>query len=81
MCTFTLVVSNLMLSQTFYGLTKPDSELAHYHGLLEKKYANNHNASYTYIDLVTSDSVLLTPFMMKKWACVMVICSLLILNC
>ena len=54
------------------GLTKIDSELARLRGLLEKKYTNDHDAGYTYIDSVTSDVVPLTPFMMKEWACAMV---------
>ena len=53
-----------------------DSELARLRGLLEKKYSNDHDAGYTYIDPVTSDSVPLTPFMMKEWARAMVIGSL-----
>jgi hypothetical protein len=64
-----------MLSQHSNGpnrLTKIDSELAHLRGLLEKKYSNDHNSGYTYIDPVTSDSILLTSFMMKEWACTMV---------
>lgn len=67
--------SNLL--QCSNGLTKVDSELARLRCLLEKKYANDHDAGYTYIDPITSDSVPLTPFMMKEWARAMVI-SLLI---
>lgn len=61
------------------GLTKLDSELARLRGLLEKKYANDHDAGYTYIDPISLESVPLTPFMMKEWARAMVM-SLLILN-
>jgi hypothetical protein len=74
------MILSLMLLQTSIGLTKVNSELAHLRGLLEKKYSNDHDAGYTYIDLVTSDSVPLTPFMMKEWACAMVIGPLLIPN-
>jgi hypothetical protein len=42
--------------------------LARFRGLLEKKYSNDHDAGYTYIDPVSSDSIALTPFMMKEWA-------------
>jgi hypothetical protein len=69
-----------MLPQHSNGLTKIDFELAHLRGLLEKKYSNDHNAGYTYIDPVMSESILLTPFMMKEWAHAMVNCSSLILN-
>ena len=41
-------------------------------GILEKKYGNDHDAGYTYIDSATGDSVPLTPFMMKEWARAMV---------
>jgi hypothetical protein len=34
---------------------------------LEKKYQNDHDAGYTYID-PTGISIPLTPFMMKEWA-------------
>ncbi len=49
-----------------------DSQLAHLRGLLEKKYANDHDSGYTYIDPVTSDLVPLTPFMMTEWSRAMV---------
>jgi hypothetical protein len=69
-----------LLSQHSNGLTKMDFELAHLCVLLEKKYLNDHDAGYTYIDPVTSESILLTPFIIKEWVCAMVNCSLLILN-
>jgi hypothetical protein len=69
-----------MLPQHLNGLMKIDFELACLCGLLEKKYSNDHNAGYTYIDPVMSESILLTPFMMKEWARARVNCSLLILN-
>ena len=65
-----------MLLQHSNGLTKIDSELARFRGLLEKRYVNDHDAGYTYIDLVTSESIPLTPFMMKEWARAMVMCLL-----
>jgi hypothetical protein len=39
---------------------------------LKKKYANDHDAGYTYIDSAIGDSVPLTLFMMKEWAQAMV---------
>ena len=72
-CQLFVNVSRLILSQNSNRLTKFDSELARYHGILEKKYSNDHDAGYTYIDPVTSDSILLTPFMIKEWAHAMVI--------
>ena len=71
-CQLFVDVSRLILSQNSNGLTKFDSELARYRGILEKKYSNDHDAGYTYIDPVTSDSIPLTPFMMKEWARAMV---------
>lgn len=65
-------VLRLILAQNSNGLTKIDSELARLRCLLEKKYSNDYDAGYTYIDPVTSDSVPLTPFMMKEWARAMV---------
>jgi hypothetical protein len=47
-------------------------ELAHFCGLLEKQFANDHDGRYTYVDPVTAESTPLTPFMMKEWACTMV---------
>jgi hypothetical protein len=73
------LVSSLILLQHSNGLTKVDSELARLRGLLEKKYSNDHDAGYTYINPISLDSIPLTPFMMKEWARAMVI-SLLIPN-
>jgi hypothetical protein len=75
-----LMVLSLMLLQTSIGLTKLDSELACLCSLLEKKYSNDHNASYTYIDPVTLDTIPLTLFMMKEWARAMVVSPLQIPN-
>jgi hypothetical protein len=77
---FLLIILSLILLQICNGLTKLDSELACLYGLLEKKYSNDHDAGYTYINPITSDSIPLTPFMMKEWARAMVI-FLLIPNC
>ena len=66
------IVLSLTLLQHSTGLSKLDSELARLRGLLEKKYSNDHDAGYTFVDPVTSDSFLLTPFMMKEWARAMV---------
>lgn len=68
-----LMIFHFMLAQNSNGLTKIDSELARLRGLLEKKYSNDFDAGYTYIDPVTSDSIPLTPFIMKEWARTMVI--------
>jgi hypothetical protein len=70
-CEFPFAVTvqlSLMLPQRLNGLTKIDSKLACLHGLLEKIYSNDHNAGYTYVDPTTSDSIPLTPFIMKEWA-------------
>lgn len=70
-----------MSVQNLNGLTRIDSELARLRGLLEKKYSNDYDAGYTYIDQVTSDPIPLTPFMMKEWARAMVICPFIIPDC
>jgi hypothetical protein len=48
------------------GLSDLDRELARLRGKLEKKYQNDHNAGYTYIDPRTGASYALTPQMMKE---------------
>ncbi|KAJ6542873.1 hypothetical protein B0H19DRAFT_1268078 [Mycena capillaripes] len=49
------------------GLSDLDREMAHLRGKLEKKYQNDHNAGYTYIDPDTGTSYPLSPQMMKEW--------------
>ncbi|KAJ6451030.1 hypothetical protein C8R45DRAFT_848637, partial [Mycena sanguinolenta] len=49
------------------GLSDLDRELAHLHGMLEKKYQNSNNAGYTYIDPSTAMAYPLTLQMMKEW--------------
>jgi hypothetical protein len=68
LCESALMISSLILLQNSNGLTKVDSELARLRGLLEKKYSNDHDSGYTYIDPISSESIPLTPFMMKEWA-------------
>jgi len=63
-----MIILSLTSAQSLNGLTRIDFELARFRGLLEKKYSNDHDAGYTYIDPVSSDSIALTPFMMKEWA-------------
>ena len=50
-----------------YGLSDLDYGMARYRGLLEKKYANDHDGGYSF---VSSDGTTLplTPLMMKEWA-------------
>lgn len=62
----------ILSSEQDAGLTKIDFELARLRGLLEKKYANDHDAGYTYINSVNAESTPLTPFMLKEWARAMV---------
>ncbi|KAJ7114795.1 hypothetical protein C8R44DRAFT_629617 [Mycena epipterygia] len=54
------------------GLSDLERELARLRGKIEKKYQNDHNAGYTYIDPKTGTSHPLTPQMMKEWCCAMV---------
>ncbi|KAJ7098942.1 hypothetical protein C8R44DRAFT_642692 [Mycena epipterygia] len=49
------------------GLSDLERELARLRGKIEKKYQNDHNAGYTYIDPKTGTSHPLTPQMMKEW--------------
>ncbi|KAJ7716717.1 hypothetical protein B0H16DRAFT_1741051 [Mycena metata] len=46
-----------------------DCELARLCGKLEKKYQNDHDVGFTYIDANSGTSVPLTPQMMKEWCC------------
>ena len=55
------------LSQDNLGLSKEEYDLAKERAKLEKKYQNDHDGGYTYID-TTGVSIPLTPFMMKEWA-------------
>ncbi|KAF8189594.1 hypothetical protein K438DRAFT_1552338, partial [Mycena galopus ATCC 62051] len=50
------------------GLSELDRSLAHFRGVLEKKYQNDHNSGYTYIDPTTAASYPLTLQMMKEWS-------------
>ncbi|KAJ6517589.1 hypothetical protein DFH09DRAFT_1429056, partial [Mycena vulgaris] len=54
------------------GLSDLDRSLARFRGILEKKWQNDHDAGYTYIDPNSAKSYPLTPQMMKEWACAMV---------
>ncbi|KAJ7355940.1 hypothetical protein DFH08DRAFT_803871 [Mycena albidolilacea] len=49
------------------GLSDLEKELARLRGKLEKKYQNDHDAGYTYIDSETGESYPLTPQMIKEW--------------
>ncbi|KAJ7731486.1 hypothetical protein B0H14DRAFT_3517859 [Mycena olivaceomarginata] len=49
------------------GLSELDRSLARFR-ILERKYQNNHNAGYTYIDPDAGTSHPLTPQMMKEWS-------------
>ncbi|KAJ7888204.1 hypothetical protein B0H13DRAFT_2342055 [Mycena leptocephala] len=53
------------------GLSDLERELARLRGKLEKKYQNDHNAGYTYVDPASGKSYPLTPQMMKEWCCAM----------
>jgi hypothetical protein len=54
------------------GLSELDRSLARFRGILERKYQNDHNAGYTYIDPDAGTSHPLTPQMMKEWSRAMV---------
>ncbi|KAJ7692826.1 hypothetical protein B0H16DRAFT_1398800 [Mycena metata] len=49
------------------GLSELERELARLRGILEKKYQNDHDAGFTYIDPDTGEAHPLTPQMMKVW--------------
>ena len=61
------------LSQDNPGVSKEEYNLAKERMKLEKRYQNDHNGGYTYID-ATGVSIPLTPFMMKEWAHALVSC-------
>jgi hypothetical protein len=50
------------------GLSELERSLAHFRGILEKKYQNDHDSGYTYIDSRTGKSHPLSPQMMKEWS-------------
>jgi hypothetical protein len=50
------------------GLSELDRSLAHFRSILEKKYQNDHDSGYTYIDPSTGKSHPLSPQMMKEWS-------------
>ncbi|KAJ6487088.1 hypothetical protein C8R47DRAFT_1277319 [Mycena vitilis] len=49
------------------GLSELDRSLARLRGILEKRWQNDHDAGYTYIDASTGESYALSPQMMKEW--------------
>ncbi|KAJ7022363.1 hypothetical protein C8F04DRAFT_1049070 [Mycena alexandri] len=55
------------------GLSELDRSLARFRGILEKKWQNDHDAGYTYINPDTGESHPLTPQMMKEWTRAMVL--------
>jgi hypothetical protein len=63
---------SLSVSQNTMGLTKIDYKSAHFHCMLEKKYAADHTSGYAYIDAVMATTTPLTPFMLKDWVQAMV---------
>jgi hypothetical protein len=58
-------------------MNKKDEELARFRLKLEKRWGNDHDSSYAYIDTVTGESVGLTPFMMDEWVRALVSCNVL----
>ncbi|KAJ7936526.1 hypothetical protein B0H13DRAFT_2303564 [Mycena leptocephala] len=50
------------------GLSELDRSLAHFRGILEKMYQNDHDSGYTYIDPKTEKAHPLSPQMMKEWS-------------
>ena len=66
------IVATLINIQNSMGLSKIDVELARFRLLLEKKYATDHDGTYSYIDPATGTAITLTLFMMKEWARAMV---------
>jgi hypothetical protein len=51
----------------FHGLSDLEFGIARFQGIIEHKYANDHDAGYTYVSQ-DGTSLPLTPFMMKVWA-------------
>ncbi|KAJ7606532.1 hypothetical protein FB45DRAFT_1068431 [Roridomyces roridus] len=50
------------------GLSELDRALARFREILEKRWQNDHDAGYMYIDPDTGTSYPLTPQMMKEWS-------------
>jgi hypothetical protein len=48
-------------------MSKKDDELARLRGKLEKRWGNDSDSSYAYIDHITGQRFPLTPFMMDEW--------------
>jgi hypothetical protein len=69
---FASIVVSLTLLQHSTGLSKLDSELVHLHGLLEKSIQTIMMLATHLLIQSLSDSLLLTPFIMKEWAHAMV---------
>ncbi|KAJ7730545.1 hypothetical protein B0H16DRAFT_1329856, partial [Mycena metata] len=55
------------------GLSELERSLARFRGILEKRWQNDHDAGYTYIDPDTGTSHPLSPQMMKEWTRAMVL--------
>ncbi|KAJ7713399.1 hypothetical protein B0H16DRAFT_1341426 [Mycena metata] len=55
------------------GLSELERSLARFRGILEKRWQNDHDAGYTYIDPDTGTSHPLLPQMMKEWTRAMVL--------
>jgi hypothetical protein len=49
------------------GMSKKDEELARLRGKLEKRWGNDNDSSYAYLDPITGQRYPLTPFMMDEW--------------
>lgn len=59
-------VAVLINIQNSMGLSKIDVKLAHFCLLLKKKYATDHDGTYSYIDPATGTAITLILFMMRS---------------
>jgi hypothetical protein len=67
-----------MIHQDSDELSPLDRELARNRQMLEQKYGNDGDNSFSYVDPVTGQTIQLTPFMLKEWARAMVLYNLLV---
>lgn len=62
-----LIVIPWMQETQDTGMNKKDEELARLRGKLEKKWGNDSDSSYAYLDPISGNRFPLTPFLMDEW--------------
>jgi len=62
-----LETTELLQDKFESNMNKKDEELAHLRGKLEKRWGNDSDSSYAYLDPISGQRFPLTPFMMDEW--------------